>query len=106
MSSLLVSLTNFLENISQKKLIFLLLAISIVKTGIWYHPLLWHMLEIAKNPFENVFGDEAHKYFLYSSWLGPFIGYMLNFTSKFSFFFSTLIIFNIFFNFFYFFNKR
>ena len=96
MSSLLTSLTNFLENISQKKLIFLLLAISIVKTGIWYHPLLWHMLEIAKNPFENVFGNEAHKYFLYSSWLGPFIGYMLNFTSKSSFFILHLL-FSIFF---------
>ena len=96
MLSLLTSLTNFLENISQKKLIFLLLAISIVKTGIWYHPLLWHMLEIAKNPFENVFGNETHKYFLYSSWLGPFIGYMLNFTSKFSFFILHLL-FSIFF---------
>lgn len=86
MNKFLICLGDYLINLNQKKLIFLLIAISLFKTGIWYHPALWNMLEIAKNPFENVFGEEVKKYYLYSSWLSPFIANVFHLTSKVSFF--------------------
>ena len=92
MSKFLNNLGNNLTNLSEKKLIFLLFAIALFKTGLWYYPGLWNMLEIAKNPFENVFGDEVGKYYLYSSWLSPYIAYLLNLTNKLSFFILHLLI--------------
>ena len=90
MNKFLNNLGNNLTNLSQKKLIFLLFAISLFKTGLWYHPALWNMLEIAKNPFENIFEGEVSKYYLYSSWLSPYFAYLLNLTNKLSFFISNV----------------
>ena len=83
-------LTNFFTNnvfkLNVKNILVLLFVISIFKNGIWYHPALWNMLEIAKNPFENVFGSNFNKYYLYSSWLSPFLAYLLGIKSKIFFF--------------------
>ena len=92
MNKFLNNLGNNLINLSQTKLIFLLFAISLFKTGLWYHPALWNMLEIAKNPFENIFEGEVSKYYLYSSWLSPYIAYLLNLTNKLSFFILHLVL--------------
>ena len=92
MNKFLNNLGNNLTNLSQKKLIFLLFAISLFKTGLWYHPALWNMLEIAKNPFENIFEGEVSKYYLYSSWLSPYFAYLLNLTNKISFFILHLVL--------------
>jgi len=80
-------LGNYLLKSNLKKLILLLICISIFKNGFWYHPGLWNMLEIAKNPFFNVFGEEVNKYYLYSSWLSPFIAYLFKLNTKITFFF-------------------
>ena len=53
------------------------------------------MLEIAKNPFENVFGSSTEKYYLYSSWLSPFIAYILGIKSKIYFFIFHLFLLNL-----------
>jgi len=92
MTKYLNQLGKYLINLDEKKLIFLLLLISFFKTGIWYHPALWNMLEIAKSPFENVFNEETNKYYLYSSWLSPYIAYLFNLTTKLSFFTLHLVI--------------
>jgi hypothetical protein len=92
MNKFLNNLGNNLTNLSQKKLIFLLFVISLFKTGLWYHPALWNMLEIAKNPFENIFEGEVSKYYLYSSWLSPYFAYLLNLTNKLSFFILHLVL--------------
>ena len=63
--------TNYIYKLNYKYILILLLLISLFKNGIWYHPALWIMLEISKNPFENVFGLNEKKYYLYSSWLAP-----------------------------------
>ena len=94
MKNYLDFLGNYLIKINIKKLIFILLIISIFKNGFWYHPGLWNMLEIAKNPFANIFGEETNKYYLYSSWLSPYLSYLLNFNTKISFF-----LFHLFFSF-------
>tara|TARA_B110000971_G_scaffold159359_1_gene162845 strand:+ start:1346 stop:2488 length:1143 start_codon:yes stop_codon:yes gene_type:complete len=92
MNKFLNHLGDYLINLNTKKLIFLLLAISFFKTGIWYHPALWNMLEIAKSPFENVFNEEVNKYYLYSSWLSPYMAHLLNLTTKLSFFLLHLVL--------------
>ena len=86
MKNYLDFLSNYLITVSFKKLIFICLAISILKNGFWYHPGLWNMLEISKNPFSNVFGEETNKYYLYSSWLSPYLGYLFNLNTKITFF--------------------
>ena len=59
---------NFFENyifkLNIRNLLIILFLISLFKNGIWYHPALWNMLEIAKNPFENVFDSNINKYYL------------------------------------------
>lgn len=84
--------TNFIIKLNTRNILILLLLISLFKNGIWYHPALWNMLEIAKNPFENVFGLETQKYYLYSSWLSPFFAYILGIKSKFYFFIFHLFL--------------
>ena len=86
MKNYLDFLSNYLITVSFKKIIFICLAISIFKNGFWYHPGLWNMLEISKNPFSNVFGEETNKYYLYSSWLSPYLGYLFNLNTKKTFF--------------------
>ncbi len=92
MNKFFICLSNYITNLSFKKLAILLLIISLFKTGVWYHPALWNMLEIAKDPFNNVFGNEVNKYYLYSSWLSPFIAYLLNLNTKISFFIFHLFL--------------
>ncbi len=69
MNKFFICLSNYITNLSFKKLAILLLIISLFKTGVWYHPALWNMLEIAKDPFNNVFGNEVNKYYLYKKLL-------------------------------------
>ena len=79
--------TNSILKLNTRNILIILFLISLFKNGIWYHPALWNMLEIAKNPFENVFGSSTEKYYLYSSWLSPFIAYILGIKSKIYFLF-------------------
>jgi hypothetical protein len=84
--------TNSILKLNTRNILILLFLISLFKNGIWYHPALWNMLEIAKNPFENVFGLETQKYYLYSSWLSPFFAYILGIKSKIYFFIFHLFL--------------
>lgn len=84
-------LNNKIINLSKFKLLSIIILICLFKNGIWYHPALWNMLEIAKDPFGNVFIDQTQKYYLYSNWLGSYIAYLLNIESKISFFLLHLI---------------
>ena len=60
--------TNSILKLNTRNILIILFLISLFKNGIWYHPALWNMLEIAKNPFENVFGSSTEKYYLYRIW--------------------------------------
>ena len=80
-------LNNKIINLSKFKLLSIIILICLFKNGIWYHPALWNMLEIAKDPFGNVFIDQTQKYYLYSNWLGSYIAYLLNIESKISFYY-------------------
>ena len=82
----------YIFKLNIRNTLILLFLISIFKNGIWYHPALWNMLEIAKNPFENVFDSNVNKYYLYSSWLSPYLAYLLGIKSKFYFFIFHLFI--------------
>ncbi len=82
----------YIFKLNIKNILILLLLISLFKNGAWYHPALWNMLEIAKNPFENVFGSNINKYYLYSSWLSPYLAYLLGIKSKLYFFIFHLFL--------------
>ena len=46
---------NFLFQTPVWKLILFLFIIMLFKTGLFYHPNLWYHLEVARNPYNNVF---------------------------------------------------
>lgn len=67
------------------KLIFAILILAVFKTGIWYIPNLGSVQLIAQNPFVNPFPD-PNAHYLFWSWLGPFLAWVIGATSKWKFF--------------------
>jgi len=67
------------------KLILLISLLTILKTGIWYAPSLNASLAIAQDPFVNPFTD-PYAHFLFWSWLGPFLAWLIGATTKGQFF--------------------
>lgn len=67
------------------KFILLILAITLIRTGIWQIPNLELSLQIAQDPFNNPFTDnDAH--YLFWNWLGPFLAWLVGAKSKAAFF--------------------
>ena len=59
---------NFIFTIPIWKFILILFSIMLFKTGIFYQPNLFEIyLEVAKNPYENVFLDKPSHQFAYTS---------------------------------------
>ncbi len=67
------------------KLVLVVCAITLVKTGVWYVPNLGCFQAMAQNPFVNPF-DNPHQHYMFWSWLGPFLAWAFHATSKWSFF--------------------
>jgi len=67
------------------KLILVISILTLLKTGIWHTPSLNASLAIAQNPFVNPFTD-PNAHFLFWSWLGPFLAWLIGATSKWQFF--------------------
>ena len=64
---------NFIFTIPTWKFILILFSIMLFKTGIFYQPNLFVYLEVAKNPFENIFLNDESKHYFYTSYLGSLI---------------------------------
>ncbi|MBY4870407.1 hypothetical protein K6W76_28545 [Burkholderia anthina] len=67
------------------RLIAVVLAVSLMKTGVWAIPNLGASQLLAQDPFHNPFSDPGAQY-LFWNWLGPFIAWLLHATSTESFF--------------------
>lgn len=65
-------------------LIGLALAVSFLKTGIWYMPNLEEWSAIALNPFRNPFAD-PNAHYLFWNWLSPFLAWRLGILDENSF---------------------
>ena len=66
------------------KFVLVLLSLSFFKTGIWYMPNLEDYRIIANNPFINPYPDPNMQY-LFWSWLGPFVAWLVGAQSKWAF---------------------
>ncbi|HUK74130.1 MAG TPA: hypothetical protein VLV47_01515 [Candidatus Bathyarchaeia archaeon] len=67
---------NFIYRSRPSRFIAALLAVSFLKTGIWYMPNLDEWRAIAINPFHNPF-TESYSHYLFWSWLSPFAAWVL-----------------------------
>ena len=87
MNNLLNLINSKLINNKNSSLFYIFIFIILIfKVGIYYHPALWNLLEIAKDPFNNVFLNEPNKHYLFNSWLGSYLAYLLNLNTKIGFF--------------------
>ena len=77
---------NFLFQTPVWKLILFLFIIMLFKTGLFYHPNLWYHLEVARNPYNNVFLDRPHLHYFYLSYFSSWLAYFIGATNKISFF--------------------
>ena len=80
------------------KLILFLFLIMFFKVGLFYHPNLWYHLEVARNPYNNIFIDRPELQSFYLSYFGSWLAYFVGATSKTSFFLLHLL-FSIFYSF-------
>jgi hypothetical protein len=84
---LLDKLESLLFKIPVWKLIIILFLIMFFKTGVFYHPNLFSIyLEVAKNPYENIFLNSPNLHYAYTSYLGAWLAYFIGATNKISFF--------------------
>jgi hypothetical protein len=67
------------------KLILVIALLTLFKTGIWYIPNLGASQAIAQNPFTNPFPD-PNAHYLFWSWLGLFLAWLIGATGKWQFF--------------------
>jgi hypothetical protein len=80
----------FIYDSSRIKLLALTLAISFVKTGVWYMPNFEMWSTIRLDPFHNPFVDpEAH--YLFWNWLSPFIAWRFHIHNERSFLYFHLL---------------
>jgi hypothetical protein len=75
----------FIFSSSRPTLITTVVALTVLKSGIWMMPNLGASRQLAQNPFANPFADpEAH--YLVWNWLGPWIAWVVGATGPVSFF--------------------
>ncbi len=67
------------------KLILVIALLTLFKTGVWFIPNLGSSQVIAQNPFSNPFPD-PNSHYLFWSWLGPFLAWLIGATGKWQFF--------------------
>jgi len=67
------------------KLVTVILLVMLFRTGLWYIPNLGASLAIVQNPFINPF-ENPNAHYLYWSWLGPFVAWLVGAKSKSTFF--------------------
>ena len=92
MNNLLNLINSKLINNKNSNLFYIFIFIVLIfKAGIYYHPALWNMLEIAKDPFADVFVNEPKKHYLYNSWFGSYLAYLIGINTKIGFFLLHLI---------------
>lgn len=72
------------------KLVLVIMLLTLFKTGIWYIPNLNTSQSIAQNPFSSPLNES----YLFWSWLGPFLAWLIGATGPWKFF-----IFHLFFSF-------
>ena len=77
---------NFLFQTSIWKLVFILFLIMLFKTGIFYHPNLHYHLDVAQNPYSNIFINKPQLDMFYLSYFGSWLAYFIGATNKVSFF--------------------
>lgn len=85
------TVAHFIDSSKRWKFIAIVLAISLVKTGIWYIPNFEASRLIALNPFTNPFRNWPDAHYLYWSWLGSFLAWTIGATGKWSFFLFHLL---------------
>ena len=73
------------------KLILFLFLIMFFKVGLFYHPNLWYHLEVARNPYNNIFIDRPELQSFYLSYFGSWLAYFVGATNKTSFFLLHLL---------------
>ena len=66
------------------KLVLMILAAVLVKSGIWVIPTIESSRAIAANPFVNPFSDSS-QHFLFWNWLGPFLAWVVGARSRLAF---------------------
>ncbi len=82
---ILKKIEKFIFESAAWKLILVVFAISLFKTGIWYIPNFDASQAMAQNPFANPFSNpDAH--YIFWSWLGPFIAWAIGARSSLAFF--------------------
>ena len=79
-------LEKFIFEAKAWKLILALVLLSLFKTGIWYIPIMHGSQMIAQNPFVNPFQADPNAHYVFWSWLGPFLAWLVGATSKGPFF--------------------
>lgn len=82
---ILQSVENFVFKSPAWKLILVIFAMMLFKTGIWYIPTIHMSQAIAQNPFANPISDPGFQY-VYWSWLGPFLAWLIGAKSEWTFF--------------------
>jgi len=80
----------FVYHSKPSRLIALALAVSFIKTGIWYMPNLEDWRAISLNPFRNPFTEPISRY-LFWNWLSPFLAWRLGIRSEQSFLYFHLL---------------
>ncbi|MBB3808903.1 hypothetical protein [Pseudochelatococcus contaminans] len=68
------------------KFILVIGLLTLFKTGIWYIPNLSTTQSIAQNPFASPFSEYSTDHYLFWSWLGPFVAWLIGATGKWQFF--------------------
>lgn len=76
---------DFLYKSPRWKLVFVVLGIMLLKTGIWAMPNLFVSQSIAQDPYTNPFRDPMYDYMCWS-WLAPYLAWVIGATGTNSFF--------------------
>ncbi|VXC06812.1 hypothetical protein [Massilia sp. 9I] len=84
-------LEQFIFEAKAWKLLLVLGLLTLFKTGIWYIPIMHASLAIAQNPFVNPFAADPNAHYVFWSWLGPYLAWLVGATGKLSFFLFHLV---------------
>lgn len=79
-------LEQFIFEAKAWKLIVVLALLSLFKTGIWQIPIMHASQAIAQNPFVNPFEQIPDAHYVFWSWLGPFLAWLVGATGTWQFF--------------------
>ncbi len=85
------AIERFIYQSKPGRLIAIALAVSFVKTGLWYIPNIEASWLISRNPFRNPFPDRPTFHYLVTSWLSPFLAWCLHIRNQQSFLYFHLL---------------